>query len=226
MEPKPAPSSPSLLPSAFATALVALLAACATGPSGGPTPGAQGFDGDLPGWRASSTGGSGPDAKWMVVIDERAVSAPRVMAMVAASAGGEDRFNLFWTPEPSLADGSLSVAVRADGGEVDQGGGPMWRVQDANNYYLCRFNPLESNFRVYVVQDGVRRQLGTTLVITKPGEFHRVEVTFVGDRMTCALDGAVSLDVRDATIGKAGGVGLWTKADARTSFDDFVVVAK
>jgi hypothetical protein len=46
----------------------------------------------------------------------------------------------------------VSVAVRADGGEVDQGGGPMWRVQDADNYYVCRFNPLESNFRVYFVQ--------------------------------------------------------------------------
>jgi hypothetical protein len=43
-------------------------------------------------------------------------------------------------------------AVRADGGEVDQGGGPMWRVQDADNDYVCRFNPLESNFRVYFVQ--------------------------------------------------------------------------
>lgn len=224
MEPKSAQSSPSS--AVLAAALAVMLAACATGPAGGPTPGAQGFDGDLAGWRAASTGGSGPDAKWMVVIDERAVSAPQVMAMVAASAGGEDRFNLFWTPEPSLADGRVSVAVRADGGEVDQGGGPMWRVQDADNYYLCRFNPLESNFRVYVVQDGVRRQLGTTLVITKPGEFHRVEVTFVGDRITCALNGALLLDVRDATIGKAGGVGLWTKADARTSFDDFVATAR
>jgi hypothetical protein len=226
MEPKSAPSSPSLPPAAFATALVALLAACATGPSGGPTPGAQGFDGEIGGWRAASTGGSGPDAKWMAVFDARAISAPRVMAMVAASAGGEDRFNLFWTPEPSLADGRVSVAVRADGGEVDQGGGPMWRVQDANNYYVCRFNPLESNFRVYVVQDGVRRQLGTTLVITKPGAFHRVEVAFAGDRITCSLNGALLLDVRDATIGKAGGVGLWTKADARTSFDDLATVAQ
>lgn len=226
MEPKSAPSSPLPLPSAFVAAVAALLAACATGPSGGPTPGAQGFDGELAGWRAASTGGSGPDATWTAVADARAVSAPKVMAMVAASAGGEDRFNLFWTPEPALAAGRVSVAVRADSGEVDQGGGPMWRVQDADNYYVCRFNPLESNFRVYVVQDGVRRQLGTTLVITKPGNFHRVEVTFVGERITCTLDGAALLDVRDATIGKAGGVGLWTKADARTSFDDLVAAAK
>jgi hypothetical protein len=224
MEPKSAPSSS--LSAVLAAALAVVLAACATAPSGGPTPGAQGFDGEIGGWRAASTGGSGPDAKWMVVIDARAISAPMVMSMVAASAGGEDRFNLFWTPEPSLADGRVSVAVRADGGEVDQGGGPMWRVQDADNYYVCRFNPLESNFRVYVVQDGVRRQLGTTLVITKPGEFHRVEVAFVGDRITCSLNGALLLDVRDATIGKPGGVGLWTKADARTSFDDLVAVAK
>lgn len=203
-----------------------LLAACASTPSGGPTPGAEGFDGGLAGWRAASTGGSGPDATWTAKADPQAVSPPNVVAMTAPSAGGEDRFNLFWTPTPAFADGRVAVAVRADGGEVDQGGGPMWRVQDANNYYLCRFNPLESNFRVYVVEDGVRRQLGTTLVITKPGDFHRVEATFVGDRITCAINGAVLLQVRDATIPKAGGVGLWTKADARTSFDDFVATAK
>jgi hypothetical protein len=209
---------------AFAFALVSIgwLAGCQA-PSTAPTPGAEGFDGAHADWRAASTGGSGPTATWQAHADGAAVSAPNVLALTAPNHRAEDRFNLYWTAERSIADGRVAVAVRADGGVVDQGGGPMWRVQDANNYYVCRFNPLESNFRVYVVKDGVRRQLATALVEGKAGEWHRLEATFAGDRITCAMNGKVLLEARDATIAAAGGVGLWTKADACTSFDDLVV---
>jgi hypothetical protein len=208
-------------------AIVSLLLvpfACKTGVIH-PTPGANGFDldGELVGWHAASTGGRGPDATWQAQADGTAVSATRVLSLTNSNHTSEDRFNLFWSAAPRFQDGKLTVAVRADGGAVDQGGGPIWRVQDANNYYVCRFNPLESNYRVYVVTDGVRRQLGTALVAAKLGQWHRVEVEHRGDRITCWLDGQRLLDVTDATIGAIGGVGVWTKADARTSFDDFFV---
>jgi hypothetical protein len=202
-----------------------LLAACSAGPVH-PTPGAQGFDGQLAGWTAASTGGSGPHATWQARADAQAVSPPNVLSLVAPNHDADDRFNLFWTAATSVRDGTVAVAVRADGGEVDQGGGPMWRVQGADDYYLCRVNPLESNFRVYVVTGGVRRQLGTALVDAKAGRWHRIDVTFAGDRITCVLDGTTRLEVADGTIPQAGGVGLWTKADARTSFDDLVVTPK
>lgn len=188
-----------------------------------PTPGAQGFDGELTGWRAASTGGSGPDATWVARADDTAVSPPNVMALTAVNHAAEDRFNVWWSDRSRLRDGRLAVAVRADAGEIDQGGGPMWRVQDANNYYVCRVNPLESNFRVYVVKDGVRRQLATALTTVAVGTWHRIEVEHVGDRITCWFDGQKLLEAIDGAIGDEGGVGLWTKADARTSFDDLVV---
>jgi len=199
-----------------------VLPACNASSSFAPTAGAVGFDGDVSGWRAASTGGNGPDASWAARADTGAISPPNVLALTAANHRSDDRFNLFWT-DGALADGRIAVAVRADAGEVDQGGGPMWRVQDANNYYLCRFNPLEANFRVYVVKDGVRRQLATALVAGKVGEWHRLEATFVGERITCAMDGRVLLEAIDGTLRGGGGHGLWTKADARTSFDDLVV---
>lgn len=206
--------------------VVLLLAACHSSPTAAPSPGAEGFDSSLDGWRVDSTGGRGPHAAWGARPDAHAISPPNVMALQATNHRSEDRFNLFWTKAANDVDGRIAVAMRADTGEIDQGGGPMWRVQDADNYYLCRLNPLESNFRVYVVKDGVRRQLGTALVEAKPGQWHRLEANFVGDHITCAVDGEVLLDVRDATIPQGGGHGLWTKADACTSFDDLVVEPK
>lgn len=202
-----------------------VLAACSSPAPARPAH-AQGFDGDLAGWQVASTGGVGPHATWLAHADAKAPSPPNVLSMTAQNHTAEDRFNLYWTAANPVADGRIEVLVRADGGEVDQGGGPMWRVQDANNYYLCRFNPLESNFRVYVVKDRMRRQLATTLVAVRPGDWHKVEATFVGDRITCWLNGQKLLEATDATILGAGGQGLWTKADARTSFDELVVEAK
>jgi len=197
-----------------------LFAACSGMPTVTPTPGAIGFDGPTVGWIAASTGGDGPIASWQQRADAHAVSAPNVLTIAAINHGSDERFNLYWNQTARFGDGRLSVAVRGDDGVVDQGGGPMWRVADENNYYVCRFNPLESNYRVYVVEDGVRRQLGTALAPTRSGEWHRVEVEHRGAHIRCWLDGALMLDVEDDTLPAAGGVGLWTKADARTSFDD------
>jgi hypothetical protein len=208
------------------TTFAFLFAACSAATSLAPTPGAIGFDGNIDGWRMQSTGGSGPHATWQARADATAISRPNVMALTAVNHSSEERFNLCWNPGVAFRDGRLSVVVRADGGEVDQGGGPMWRVRDADNYYVCRYNPLESNYRVYVVHDGVRRQLATAIVEADGAAWHRLEVEHTGSHIRCWFDGALKLEADDATIDGAGGTGLWTKADARTSFDDLSVVGR
>lgn len=151
-------------------------------------------------------------------------SAPRVVAIPAPN---EQTYNLFWSREAQLSDVRLSVRVQARSGAVDQGGGPIWRVQDRDNYYICRVNPLESNFRLYKVVDGVRAQLCSIQMempgarSAEPGAWHTIEVTHVGDQIVCTLDGVSRLEARDSAITEPGGVGVWTKADAVTWFDGF-----
>lgn len=203
---------------------LALLVGCNSSASLAPTAGAIGFDGPLSaGWRAGSTGGRGPTATWEIRADKHAISKPNVLSMTRENHESEDRFNLYWSQSPGFGDGRIAVAVRADAGVIDQGGGPAWRIQDENNYYICRINPLEANYRVYVVTNGVRKQLATARVDLATGLWHKLEVEHVGDKITCWLDGKKQLEATDATIKSAGGIGLWTKADALTSFDDLVV---
>jgi hypothetical protein len=117
------------------------------------------------------------------------------------------------------------VAFKAMLGKEDQGGGLVWRYQDVNNYYICRMNPLEDNFRVYKVVDGVRKMLATTKndVKVPTGQWHTIEARMTADHITCYLDGKKYLDVKDDTFKKAGKVGLWTKADAQTRFDNLTI---
>jgi cytochrome c556 len=173
------------------------------------------------GWRFGTTNPTVAPAIWQVVDDSTAPSAPNCLALTKTD-NYDGTFNLAMVDEPTLQDVELRAHVKAVAGTEDQGGGLIWRCQDENNYYICRFNPLESNFRVYVVAQGKRRQLDSVQVELSAGRWYEVRARMVGEQITCWLDGAHQLSATDGTIRDAGRVGLWTKADAVTSFDDLV----
>jgi hypothetical protein len=148
------------------------------------------------------------------------VSLPDGGKALAQTAMSPDKvFNVILASGTRARDLDLSVRLRAVEGNDDQGGGLVWRARDGRNYYTARFNPLEDNFRVYHVVDGVRTELQSADVKRSPG-WHTLRVRMSGDHMTCDLDGKPLLDARDSTIKEAGMIGLWSKADARTQFDD------
>jgi 3-keto-disaccharide hydrolase len=209
------------------TIACALLGACgSTGPAPDPTITFDGVRiGTLPtGWKSDATNGS--PAGWRVRTIAGAPSPPSALVLSDVDAAPETVFNLCWTDDVSFRDGAVELSVLARSGRHDQGGGPMWRVRDARNYYVCRLNPLERNFRVYVVKDGERRELGSAPAQAAVGEWHSIRVEHVGDHITCALDGHPLIDVRDATITSGGGIGVWTKSDAASAFDDVRVTAR
>jgi hypothetical protein len=172
------------------------------------------------GWKADKTG-KGEGSTWQVVADDTAPSKTGfVLAQTAESPAS--LFNLCVIDDTKLKDVELIVDFKAVKGKNDQGGGIVWRYQDANNYYIARMNPLEDNFRVYKVVDGKRSPEFQNAEVKIPaGEWHTLKVKQVGDRIECFLDGKKYLDVKDDAITMAGKVGLWTKADAQTYFDDF-----
>jgi hypothetical protein len=172
------------------------------------------------GWKADKTG-KGEGSVWKVVADDTAPSKGGY-TLAQTAKGPSALFNLCVAEDTRLRDVELSVAFKAVAGELDQGGGLVWRYQGANNYYLARMNPLEDNYRLYKVVAGRRVQLATKEDLKVPAnEWHRLKVTQTGDRIECFLDGKKQLEGKDDTFTKAGKVGLWTKADAQTHFDEF-----
>ncbi len=171
------------------------------------------------GWTAAKTG-TGEGSAWAVTEDKTAPKGPKVLAQTAESPG--PMFNLCVADDTSFKDVEVTVAFKAVKGKKDQGGGIVWRYADANNYYVARFNPLEDNYRLYHVVDGKRTQFGGKEELkAKAGEWHTLTVKMVGDKITCSLNGKIEIEAKDTTLTKAGKVGLWTKADAQTYFDDF-----
>jgi hypothetical protein len=179
--------------------------------------------GKLPtGWTAAKTG-QGEGNVWKVVADDTAPSKSGLV-LAQTAAGPSALFNLCVRQDGSYKDVELSVAFKAVKGDKDQGGGFVWRYQDANNYYVTRMNPLEDNYRLYHVIAGKRTQFAGKEELKVPtGTWHTLKMRHVGDTIECYLDGKKQIEAKDTTITKAGKVGLWTKADAQTHFDNFQV---
>jgi len=173
-------------------------------------------------WRAAETNGQGNLGKWEVITDDSAPTGPNVMALTQTKNSG-GTFNLLIAERTSFQDLDLAVKLKALTGKEDQGGGPIWRAQDEKNYYVARWNPLETNLRVYYVKDGKRVQLANADVTVDPKAWHEIEIKHVGAKITVGLDGKKLIDVEDRTFAEAGKIGLWTKADAATAFDDIKV---
>lgn len=179
--------------------------------------------GDLPkGWKADATNPEGDLARWEVVADEKAPSKPNVLSITRIPDTSVGHFNVFWTKDIQFKDGALDVRIRADSGKQDQGGGLIWRAVDARNYYLARYNPLETNFRLYCVKDGKRVQIADAHALNiGTRQWFTMKIVVSGEKMEGYLDGKKLLEASDKTFTGAGGVGLWSKADAASSFDNF-----
>jgi Domain of Unknown Function (DUF1080) len=187
------------------------------------------FDSDAPG-RApskfhSARTGQGTESKWVVMADSTAPSKPDIVAQTSTDST-DYRFPLLIADDGSFQDLEISVRFKPVSGQVDRAGGLVFRLRDANNYYIVRANALEDNYRLYHVVDGKRRQFaGANLKVTS-GEWHELRVECVGNKIICYYDGTKKIEASDDTFKEAGKVGLWTKADSVTYFDDLKVLAK
>jgi len=179
--------------------------------------------GALPkGWESGVTGVG--NAKWEVVSDGSSPSAPNVLKQ-----SGEATFCWAAKTDARVKDGFVEVKFKPLSGKEDQAGGLVFRFRDANNYYVVRGNALENNVVLYKTVNGKRSSLsvkgrmfgyGVDAKVAS-GKWNTLRVDYVGKLFTVSLNGAKLFEVEDETFTDAGGVGVWTKADSVTEFDDF-----
>ena len=172
-----------------------------------------------PGWVAGVTGKGEP--RWSVEADRTAPSQPGVLKQ-----GGQGTFPWCVKGDASLADGFVEVRFKPVSGRQDQAGGVVWRWKDGDNYYVARANALENNVSLYYTEKGRRITIRYVDAPVAANAWHTLRVEFAGRRIRVTLDGKTYIDLEDGRIGGAGAVGVWTKADSVTLFDDFDYAGK
>ncbi len=181
-----------------------------------------------PGWSSAMTHQGGAP-KWEILQDATAPSKPNVFAQTSTDRTG-GRFPLAIYDNSNLRDGEVSVKFKPVSGKVDEAAGVVWRYRDPNTYYIARANAREDNVVLYKVEGGKRISLAPRGTPSKTygvkhkvpsGTWSTLRVTFQGPVFTVYMNGEKLFEVDDSTFTQPGKVGLWTKADSVTYFDDF-----
>ena len=166
------------------------------------------------GWIAGVTGRG--SHRWTVEADINAPSSPNVLKQ-----SGTGDFPWCVRRGTAIADGYVEVKFMAMSGREDQAGGVVWRWKDGDNYYVARANALEDNVSLYYTQNGRRITLKYVDAPVARNQWHTLRVEFTGRQIRVALDGKLYIEVEDGHIAGTGSIGVWTKADSVTLFDDF-----
>lgn len=171
------------------------------------------------GWTCGSTNGGTP--KWTIAPDAEAASGRYVLKQA-----GKAPFPWCVKQGTALADGIVEVKFKPLGGREDQAGGVVWRWKDGDTYYVARGNALENNVSLYYTERGNRHTIKYVDAPVAPNAWHTLRVEFSGTRIRVSLDGKSYIEISDSHIAGPGAVGVWTKADSVTVFDDFTYEAK
>jgi hypothetical protein len=175
------------------------------------------------GWTATSTGKGDP--KWTIEHDQTAPSKLKILKQ-----SGRATYPLLLKDDTNIKDGFIEVKFKAIAGSEDRAGGLAWRARDANNYYVVRANALEDNVVLYKTVNGARSALDIVgrkgsygVDISVPAnQWLGLRVDFSGSRFRVLYNGKQLFEVEDSTFSNAGKVGLWTKADSVTLFDEII----
>lgn len=179
------------------------------------------------GFSIALTGGGGP-VVWVIQEDPTAPNGSKVLAQMSAD-GTSYRFPLCVYDNFTAKDVMISVKFKPVSGKIDQTAGIVWRYQDKDNYYIVRANALENNVVLYKVENGKRIDLKPTgaglfaygkKANVPQGQWSELRVAAKGDRFEVSVNGESLFAVEDNTFTEAGKVGLWTKADSVTFFDE------
>ena len=182
------------------------------------------------GFEFGHTAKAGAPGKWVV----QAEGSNKYLAQVDPD-NTRSRFPVAVVSDVTAADVDLSARFRPVSGRVDQAAGLVWRFQNEDNYYIVRANALENNVVLYKVEKGKR----TDLPVKGEGRTYGKKAQVPVGTMEHAASGRGRAAVRSvlqrqqalrgrghARSRRPGKVGLWTKADSVTQFDDLTIVTK
>ena len=177
--------------------------------------------GSLPTYLQAGLTGQGIRSEWSVKQDSTAPSAPNVLAQTADEAV-DYHFPYVVLAGQDFSDLNASVSFKAVSGRIDQAAGIIFRFVDSGDYYVLRANALEGNAILFKYINAVRSSIASATVPVSTGQWHMLRVVATGNSLLGYVDGKLVISVRDSTYNQ-GKVGLWTKADSVTFFDDLVV---
>lgn len=119
-----------------------------------------------------------------------------------------------------------TVKIKAVGGKLEQCAGLVWRMKDAENYLLARFDIEDKQMRLVRVVDGNRVIFAEKNELkVQLDQWYTLRVDHRGEQVSVYLDNDIVLMGEDRHIRKPGRVGLYTASDSIINFKQLTVRA-
>src|SRR5262245_7962845 len=124
----------------------------------------------------------------------------------------------------NFENGEISVRFQMVGGTLDRCAGILFNVKPNGDYLTVRFNGTEDNVVLWTFNNGVRKfvKRATETVPLELGTWHTLKINVNGTQLQGFLDGKLLLE-HTLTEPVSGKIGVWSKTDSMTEFDDFIV---
>src|SRR5262249_35757256 len=121
-------------------------------------------------------------------------------------------------------EGEISIRFKIVAGQLDQCAGILFNLKENGDYLTVRFNGMEDNVVLWTFNKGVRKfvKRGTENVPLSKNQWQTLQISVHGTDLKVSLIGKQLLDytLLEAVACK---VGVWSKTDSVSFFDDFTV---
>lgn len=186
--------------------------------------------GKLPEYFTPEITGTGGPMQWMTGFARDAASGEHMLTQLSSEPINK-RYPQVVHKTMTATDLDISVKLRTVRGDIARSGGIIFRHRDSDNFYVVAADSLESSVVAFKTENGRRVNLGVKGNSAAYGvharfshrRWHTLRVVAVGNHFTVYMNGDKILEVEDDTFKKPGGIGLWTKSDSVTEFDDLTV---
>jgi len=124
----------------------------------------------------------------------------------------------------NFENGDISVRFQMVGGALDRCAGILFNVKPNGDYLTVRYNGTEENVVLWTFNNGVRKfvKRATQTVPIELGTWHTLKISIRGTALQGFLDDTLLLEYT-LTEPVSGKIGVWSKTDSMTEFDDFTV---
>ena len=166
--------------------------------------------------------GLGKESAWQIKSEPSALSGTKVLAQTSYDQI-DNRFPILVYNDVTAKNVRVAVQFKTLSGKIDQAAGIIFRFQDPDHFYVVRANALEDTMQLYRVVEGMHHVVTSKNIHVESGKWHSLDVMIDDVHVTVFFDGQQLFDVRDETFPTAGKIGLLTKSDGVTLFDDLQV---
>ena len=162
----------------------------------------------------------GDAGRWIIVRDVTAAGGAALEQ--SSNDPTDDRFDFAVYRSLSPKNFAASARVKLITGTM-KSAGLVFRFLDSKNYYVLVENALEERVDIFRVKDGDMKRVNGVDADVVMNHWQTLKLVADADRFDVWLDEILLFTVWDRAILTEGGIGLWTREDNVTRFDQFKI---